>query len=808
MLRCVLFILLFACAARVSSAESGSGRIDLTNAVVVTPDNLTAREQKAVQMLVEEVAKRTQITWPVVHAVPREKTPSIIVGDMDRIHRIPEPIPDLYGRGPSVGHPNPEGYSISMPEGGSYGPEQPALLTVIGNGERGHLFGIGRLLRMLHMGRRHIEIDAAKVSISSQPHSRIRGHQLGYRPKTNSYDGWDLHQWEQYIRDLAVFGANSVELIPPRSDDDADSPMFPLPPMETMIGMSRILDEYGMDCWVWYPAMDPDYSNPKTVEFALHEWGEVFRQLPRIDAVIVPGGDPGHTEPKYLMPLLEKEAQVLRKYHPNAQMWVAPQGFNKAWFDQFVEIVREEPAWLTGVVFGPQCRVSAKTLRELIPARYPIRHYPDITHSKECQYPPANWDLAYAFTEGREGINPRPIQEAEILRAVQPYTVGSITYSEGCNDDVNKALWSMLEWDPHMDVREALREYARYFIDDRYTDEFAQGLLDLEQDWQAPLATNATVPKMLQRFQKMEREATPFNKLNWRFQQALYRAYYDAYLQARLRYEQGLEHEANELLAKAKETGSPAAMEAAERTLDRAVTQRTAPELRQRIFELAEALFQSIKMQLSVKKYYAIGFERGANLDGVDLPLNNRVWLKSQFAGIRELPDESERLKRLNEIIHWTDPGPGGFYDALGDPTRQPHLVHGPSFAEDPGCYETNRVGFSDLLGRLEWARHEETLYDTPLKMHYAGLDPKAAYRLRIVYGGDDGRKVRLVANDTIEIHPFRPKPAFQGKPQEFDIPKQATAGGELTLSWTREPGGGGNGRGCQVSLMRKEASR
>ena len=46
--------------------------------------------------------------------------------------------------------------------------------------------------------------------------------------------------WEQYIRDLAVFGTNAIELIPPRSDDDADSPHFPLPPMEMMTAMSRI----------------------------------------------------------------------------------------------------------------------------------------------------------------------------------------------------------------------------------------------------------------------------------------------------------------------------------------------------------------------------------------------------------------------------------------------------------------------------------------------------------------------------------------------------------------------------------------
>ena len=105
--------------------------------------------------------------------------------------------------------------------------------------------------------------------------------------------------WEQYIRDLAVFGCNAIELIPPRSDDDADSPHFPLPPLEMMVGMSRIADEYGLDVWIWYPAMDKDYADPKTVEFALKEWGEVFQRLPRIDAVFVPGGDPGHTQPRH-----------------------------------------------------------------------------------------------------------------------------------------------------------------------------------------------------------------------------------------------------------------------------------------------------------------------------------------------------------------------------------------------------------------------------------------------------------------------------------------------------------------------------
>ncbi len=68
-----------------------------------------------------------------------------------------------------------------------------------------------------------------------------------------------------------------------------------------MVELSRVLDAYGLDVWIWYPAMDHDYTDPATVASALHEWGDVFRQLPRVDAVFVPGGDPGHTAPGPLM---------------------------------------------------------------------------------------------------------------------------------------------------------------------------------------------------------------------------------------------------------------------------------------------------------------------------------------------------------------------------------------------------------------------------------------------------------------------------------------------------------------------------
>ena len=217
----------------------------------------------------------------------------------------------------------------------------------------------------------------------------------------------------------------------------------------------------------------------------------MLKRLPRVDAVFVPGGDPGHTKPDVLMAMLEKQAASLKKIHPKATMWVSPQGFDKAWLDEFYGLLRKEPAWLTGVVFAPQNRDSFAAFRKNVPAKYRIRRYPDITHSLRAQYPVPDWDVAHALTSSREPINPRPLDQAVIFRKLMKYGSDFITYSEGCNDDVNKVVWSGLGWDPETPVMEILRQYSRYFIGDSYTESFAQGLLALERNWRGPLASNA-----------------------------------------------------------------------------------------------------------------------------------------------------------------------------------------------------------------------------------------------------------------------------------------------------------------------------
>jgi hypothetical protein len=353
-----------------------------------------------------------------------------------------------------------------------------------------------------------------------------------------------------------------------------------------------------------------------------------------------------------------------------------------------------------------------------------------------------------------------------------------------------------------------VRQYGRYFLGSRHGEEFAQGLMMLEKNWRGPLRTNLGVETTLKHFQALEKKARPPELLNWRFQQALYRAYFDEYTRRRLLWEIECERLALEFLAVAKQLGSTRAIISAEAVLENAVTNRREPELRARIFELAEALFQSIRMQLSVERYKAISVGRGANLDTIDMPLNNRLWLNRQFEELRKLEKEEDRLRGLDAILHWTDPGPGGFYDDLGDPSRRPDLVAGKEYAKDPAFYQSPLTGFGYSPNwRISWCRHAETLFDTPLKMRYSGLDKQATYKLRVVYAGDNFRaRLRLTANESIEIHPYISK-SQPVKPVQFDIPIEATRGGELNLNWTQEPGRGGSGRGCQVAevwLLRK----
>lgn len=758
--------------------------LNLDGSAILTSGLADGTARRAAEILIEEIEKRSGIRLPLAAAAEIGR---VILLDVAADASLPK-----------------DGFRVSAEDGS---------VRLIGNDARGLLYAVGHFLRALQIERGQIRLPLP-YETTAAPRWPLRGHQLGYRPLPNSYTGWDVPQWDQYIRELALWGANAIELLPPRTGGPTESAHFPLPRMEMMVEMARITASYGLEVWIWYPVLDGDTSQPETLENALREWGEVFARLCRVDAVFVPGGDPGDTPLHVLLPFLEKQQANLRRHHPEASLWLSPQGFQGEEMEAFfAHLETVAPDWLGGVVFGPWVHQDLAAFRDRVPKKYPVRFYPDITHTRHCQYPVADWDPAYALTQGREPTCPRPEAMANILRRLQPHTVGAICYSEGSHDDVNKAVWSALSWNPDADVTETLRDYARFFIGPRWADPFAQGLLALEKNWQGALLTNGSVPTTLQSFRAMEDAADPHTLKNWRFLQPLFRAYCDAYTRLRLIHETALEEQALDVLREAEFQGSETAIGEATRILDRAVTAPVGRAWRTRIFQLAEALYQTIHHKLSVPLYHALATGRGAHLDSLDWPLNSRLWLRREFREILALAEERIRLERIQALVDRTNPGPGGFYDNPGQLPMTPRLERGPGPLEDPAFLRSSQAG--SLYLTLEpmalptaWWSHAWTLGDQPLSLLYHDLDPAAAYEVRVVYAQTEyPAKIRLLANDSEEIHGFLAKPD-PVVPLLFDIPPAATRGGKLRLTWQREPGLGGDGQGCQVSevwLMRKD---
>lgn len=636
-------------------------------------------------------------------------------------------------------------------------------LVITARGARGLVYGAGWYLRT---GSRPLRYDSA-------PARPVRLTQIGYRAKNNSYDAWTLAMFRRRIEDFALWGASGVQVIAPVSDDDATSPLFPAPPLETLRGIGDIVHRLGIDFALYYPNLH-DYDAQEERDAELGRFRTLLGALPRVDALYVPGGDPGHATPDRLFPLVAAEAAALRARNPAASVWISTQGFDAAGLDAFYAQLARRPRWLTGIFAGPQTRDPVSTQRQYLPRGYQLLLYPDIAHTMHAQVPVDRWSPAFALTEGREPINPRPRAMTALFHHLAPGSSGFVTYSEGVNDDANQFLWFRLGWNPHITPEAFAHDYAASFVGDPAA---AKALFALEENWTGDPAANSSIDATFVLVDGLK----PAGWADWRVDALRYRAVYDAIVRHRL------------IAARARETAALAAPDAAtaRATLAKA-DPAPVPALRTRLFALAERLWQGARLQLSVKLYGASNVERGANLDRVDVDLNDRVWIERQLA--TRTPAQLADHARAND---------GALYDDLGDPWNAPHLVRG-SVLADPLRFHGAVEGIADRTPnqgwRMSWISYAESLYDAPLRLHYTGLDPERRYRLVATYAGEDyWLPMRLVANGSIELHPpldRRTNPMTVAIP----IPAAATRGGTLDLAWTRPAGMGGSGRGHQVA--------
>ncbi len=658
--------------------------------------------------------------------------------------------------------PAPEGYVYAAKDG---------AVTVASFDRAGLIHGVGRLLREADWYKGGLAVRDG--SYTTYPRKKLRGSQVGYRNKTNAYSAWSKETYKQYIRDLALFGASSIEFLPPRTDDNPTAPVMKYEALDVLQYTSQVAHEHGLEVWIWYPNMmknESPYKLPSS-GFLTEDTDEArkindmlrqedaqrehdFAAIPYIDHIMIPGGDPGDLEPGDLFAFSERVANILHKYHPNAGVWISAQVMKNSddFKFRFYDEVVKRPAWLTGVCHAPWVSHTMKECRERTPSDLPLRAYPDICHLLCCQYPVHAWDPVWAITAGRECYNPRPRWHRQMHRLVKDYNIGSIAYSEGIADDVSKFVWLDADWDDSIPYMKTLRDFASMFISPRHAAEIASTIALFEDIYEGPAVSNTAVHEVYAQLRaidaalRAEAYTDEFGAGSYRFAMPMFMSAFYLYVQRRAIRDKNVFTNVWNGLDEASDADAFAETIRA-RLGETAVSPDEA--LKAEMWRLADTCWEKVNWKLSTTRHFSPDYSRGGFLDTADIPLCNAWWLGANLKKLVSMETQEEKLAFLRRLRDYKTAGPGGKYISFGEPESMQYLRMEKTWWEEPEAITIPRIEqcvgmFAPDKARDDNAELDKTTlervssilgyYHAPVTLAIDGLVPGAAYEVRIVY--------------------------------------------------------------------------
>lgn len=499
---------------------------------------------------------------------------------------------------------------------------------------RGLMYGAGLFLRKCEISG-NSAILLRNIFGTYKPVMKTRGHGICYTNMSNSYEAWDKNQLRQYITELMFFGINTVEASFSRKDKRTDLMKYSYE--ESLLNTSEICAEYDLDLTVWY-ALTKKITAEETVENML----SLFGSSPKITSLFLPGGDPGDMQAEDFAEMCREIKAGLKDRYPGLEIWPSAQAPHEYpdWGERFKKVMSENPDEFDGIIWGPNHAMPLSEMRRSINFRYSIHMYPDIGHNVRCETPVRfyddDWHYAYASTLSREAVNPRPNDYRRYHAVTRHYLDGNTSYSEGVNDDINKAVWTSLDVDPDCSIREVLKDYSRLFFPGSDPDITADIIFGLEQNWSCDPAESSSVEYTYSLIRAMGDADLSLSE-NWRYLLLLFRGQCDKIVRDRRLFEL-------DLIAEAKQEVFLGNMQKAKEILGTEFPAEYT-EMREELFPMAEKLFSLIGLQLDVEHFGGLNWERGCVLDTIDMPVTDRTYLLKK---ITEHPDRQYMLDILN----------------------------------------------------------------------------------------------------------------------------------------------------------------
>jgi hypothetical protein len=445
---------------------------------------------------------------------------------------------------PSLGA---EGYRIE---------DRPGGVRIVGNDERGLLYGVGKFLRASRYDQGGFTAGAWRGA--SVPLKPIRGIYFATH-FGNYYEAAPIEEVQRYVEDLALWGVNSLVVHFPHWQfngfDDPAARRFLDRLKDIMraahgVGMRVGLIEAANDAFKSSPGElrntpvpDPLHrhgnfgvqlcpAKPKAHEVLLRDWDrllDVFADV-GLDYINYWPYDEGGCGCKDCWPwgargypklCRELSASVRRKF-PEARIILSTWTYDTppcGEWEGLTKALAEDKSWVDYIQADAHEDFPRYPLEKGVPGGLPLLNFPEIS-----MWGQSPW--------GGYGANPLPGRLQRLWDQTQKKLSGGFPYSEGIYEDLNKVICSQLYWDPARPAAETIKEYIAFEYSPEVVDQLAAVVETLEKNhlWKGigPGAVAA-----FESVKQAEAKLTPQAKSAWRWRVLFLRALIDKELFAR-----------------------------------------------------------------------------------------------------------------------------------------------------------------------------------------------------------------------------------------------------------------------------------
>ncbi len=834
---CLVTMLVIACLS--SFAAFGASFEKVT---VITASKANEYETRYAGLLKSRLETKARIEVGLREA-PGQAGLSIYLGTAERHPLLREICEENNVRLPASLDPGAEGFVLQSISGNE--------LVAIGSDTRGVLYAVGEILRQA-VGRGNAIELPTDLEIRQAPRFRYRGTLVsqGYTiTQLTKSRKWTVPEWHDALLNYGLAGANTFEV----SWQGEGGHLYQLVRDYNLITLTDVNGNAGQGLEEWQAKEAIGRLNylcpsiPEARQALLEQREELFKSMPFYDIVRYKSGDGGGCECSNCAPyggtfirLCEDYTRLLHKYHPETIVFAGNQKLDNAGEEAIFEYLQAEPReWLSGIVYGPGSNAMGwmpgrrqdhrtdlfeyagfgalggylKEMLHQLPQQQNIFLFSDFTHWVYSQYGlmdhelipdrnyqvPPTWDFwmysrrpdpYLSMVYDRRTFHARPRNYYRAAMGTLHYVIGDCTYSEGHHDHFNQWMYQRLLWNPRQSLDEVVMEYARVHFGPEAASLMADAIMQHELNLQTPIESNPGIDRIIEMLHKAgEAMSADLIERDYLWRQYMQKAYLDKYIQLDVRRQMQAVSDSESKLKAALEQDdlANALAEVQQLLVDKANSD-----------EMARLKTEAKRLGEESDRIYGVRSEGFFNLKHDYV---GRGWIRRQVERAMAAEGQQQR-EMVRGIVYYEDAGEGGFYDDAGNPEKSPRLVYGWPFGD--GGFS----GFNKVSQRTVAFTTDEKQGVT---FQYNGLDPEAQYRVRftLVRPGYLPRfgirqpqtKESIYADDILLVKDLE-LPLFQSEFFEYEIPKETTTDGELTVWFEKQPGIG-EGPASDVTLWR-----